>query len=148
MRFLMLLAFALGACTLHTSNAATVPGTLTIVGSDTLSTLVLRWIDAFRAQHPEALIQMQTPGSASAPIALLEGAADIGPMSRPMNDAEIKAFRDRYGYAPRVRSRARDRASKPRRLQDPGRGVERTAGAIVGRSAGHWSGPTGTDADV
>jgi phosphate transport system substrate-binding protein len=100
MRGLMVAAIALGACTLHTSHAATVPGTLTIVGSDTLSTLVLRWIDGFRAQHPEALIQMQTPGSASAPIALLEGAADIGPMSRPMNDAELKAFGDRYGYPP------------------------------------------------
>ena len=108
MRLLMRVAFAIGACALQTSNAATVPGTLTIVGSDTLSTLVLRWIDAFRAQHPEALIQMQTPGSASAPIALLEGAADIGPMSRPMNDAELKAFRDRYGYAPTSIVVARD----------------------------------------
>jgi len=112
MRVLMRLAFALGACALHPSNAATVPGTLTIVGSDTLSTLVLRWIDAFRAQHPEALIQMQTPGSASAPIALLEGAADIGPMSRPMNDAELKAFRDRYGYAPTSIVVAREKAGR------------------------------------
>jgi len=94
-------AFALLAA-LVTSNASAdaVSGSLTIVGSDTLSTLVLRWSDAFRAQHPGVSIQLQTPGSASAPIALLEGAADIGAMSRPMSEDESARFRDRFGYAP------------------------------------------------
>jgi phosphate transport system substrate-binding protein len=99
----MLAVFAL-----RPTHAAAISGTLTIVGSDTLSTLVLRWIDAFRAQHADALIQLQTPGSASAPIALLEGAADIGAMSRAMNAQELKAFRDRYGYAPTAIVVARD----------------------------------------
>lgn len=80
--------------------AAPVPGTLTIIGSDTLSALELRWIDAFRAKNPDALIQLQAPGSASAPVALLAGAADIGAMSRPMNAREERRFRDRYGYPP------------------------------------------------
>jgi phosphate transport system substrate-binding protein len=77
-----------------------VSGTLTVVGSDTLSTLVLRWVDAFRAQHPAVLVQLQTPGSASAPTALLEGAADLGAMSRPMSAQESAVFSRRYGYAP------------------------------------------------
>ena len=77
-----------------------IAGTLTIVGSDTLSTLVLRWVDAFRTQHPAVLVQLQTPGSASAPTALLEGAADLGAMSRPMNAQESATFSRRYGYAP------------------------------------------------
>ena len=77
-----------------------VAGTLTIVGSDTLSTLVLRWVDAFRTQHPAVLVQLQTPGSASAPTALLEGAADLGAMSRPMSTQESATFDRRYGYAP------------------------------------------------
>jgi len=77
-----------------------IDGTLTIVGSDTLSALVLRWISAFRADHPRVVIQLQTPGSASAPIALLEGAADIGLMSRPMSAAEQDSFHRRFGYAP------------------------------------------------
>ncbi len=55
-----------------------IAGALTIVGSDTISALVLRWSDAFRSRHPDVRVQIQTPGSASAPIALLEGAADIG----------------------------------------------------------------------
>ena len=109
----VLLAFAFASAmlamfALRPLHAASVSGTLTIVGSDTLSTLVLRWIDAFRAQHADALIQLQTPGSASAPIALLEGAADIGAMSRAMNAQELKAFRDRYGYAPTAIVVARD----------------------------------------
>jgi phosphate transport system substrate-binding protein len=90
--FLLLLAFD--------ARADALSGSLTIVGSDTLSTLVLRWSDAFRAQHPGVSIQLQTPGSASAPIALLEGAADIGAMSRPMSTDEAARFEDRFGYAP------------------------------------------------
>jgi phosphate transport system substrate-binding protein len=90
--FLLLLAFD--------ARAVALSGSLTIVGSDTLSTLVLRWSDAFRAQHPGVSIQLQTPGSASAPIALLEGAADIGAMSRPINADEAARFEDRFGYAP------------------------------------------------
>ena len=80
--------------------ADTLSGTLTIVGSDTLATLVLRWTEAFRSGHPHVLTQVQTPGSASAPIALLEGAADIGAMSRPMDAEEQHAFAQRFGYAP------------------------------------------------
>ncbi len=75
-------------------------GTLTIVGSDTLATLVLRWTEAFRASNPRVLTQVQTPGSASAPIALLEGAADIGAMSRPMDAQELHVFAQRFGHAP------------------------------------------------
>ncbi|MGH8173506.1 MAG: substrate-binding domain-containing protein, partial [Rhodanobacteraceae bacterium] len=105
-------AFALAALMLialaFRPAQAAVSGTLTIVGSDTLSTLVLRWIDAFRAQHRDALIQLQTPGSASAPIALLEGAADIGAMSRAMNTQELTAFHDRFGYEPTAIIVARD----------------------------------------
>jgi phosphate transport system substrate-binding protein len=75
-------------------------GTLTSVGSDTAGTLVARWAGAFHARHPLARIQAQAPGSASAPIALIEGAADLGPMSRPMTAAEEQAFSARFGYAP------------------------------------------------
>jgi len=75
-------------------------GTLTSVGSDTMSVLVTLWAADFQARHPGAHVQAQAAGSASAPAALIEGAADIGSMSRPMSEAEIAAFRVRYGYAP------------------------------------------------
>ena len=82
------------------ASADPIAGPLTIVGSDTISALVLRWSDAFRQQHPDVRVQIQAPGSASAPIALLEGAADIGMMSRPMSADETQAFQRRFGYAP------------------------------------------------
>lgn len=75
-------------------------GSLTSVGSDTASALVTRWADAFHELHANANIQVQASGSASAPIALIEGAADIGSMSRPMSAAELAQFQTRYGYPP------------------------------------------------
>ena len=99
------LAIAPLACA---ATADPIAGALTIVGSDTISGLVLRWSDAFRRQHPGVRVQIQAPGSASAPIALLEGAADIGMMSRPMSQDESQTFRRRFGYAPTRVAVARD----------------------------------------
>jgi len=95
-------ALALALLPLSASATTTDPvsGALTIVGSDTISALVLRWSDAFRHEHPDVRVQIQAPGSASAPIALLEGAADIGMMSRPMSEDESQTFQRRFGYAP------------------------------------------------
>jgi phosphate transport system substrate-binding protein len=92
------LALALSASA--ASGADSGGGTLTSVGSDTASALMTRWAAGFQASHPGARIQAQGSGSASAPIALIEGAADLGPMSRPMNAHEEAAFRARFGYTP------------------------------------------------
>ncbi len=43
-------------------------------------------------------IEIEGKGSATAPPALLEGAAQFGPMSRPMTAEEIDAFEKKYGY--------------------------------------------------
>ncbi|MEO5626513.1 MAG: phosphate ABC transporter substrate-binding protein [Dokdonella sp.] len=83
-------------------------GSLTCVGSDTASALVTRWASAFEGLHPRARIQVQAAGSASAPLALTAGAADIGSMSRPMSANEEADFRKRYGYAPTRLAIARD----------------------------------------
>ncbi|MBA8888047.1 phosphate transport system substrate-binding protein [Dokdonella fugitiva] len=98
LRFALLVALV--ACTSPARALEGIAGTLTSVGSDTASVLITRWAAAFQADHPGARIQAQASGSASAPIALIEGAADLGPMSRPMNASEEAAFRARYGYAP------------------------------------------------
>lgn len=94
------LACALFAACAPGIRAADLTGTLTGVGSDTASALVARWAEAFRAEHPRVLVQVQAAGSASTPTALTEGAADFGSMSRPMSGAETAAFRARHGYAP------------------------------------------------
>ncbi len=75
-------------------------GSLTSVGSDTASALLTRWATTFHGLHPGVRMQVQGAGSATAPIALIEGAADIGSMSRPMSAAELGNFSRRYGYAP------------------------------------------------
>jgi len=96
---LAMLAASGGAGSAAASEAA-LSGSLTSVGSDTASALLARWAGAFHARHPGVHVQIQAQGSGSAPLALIEGAADIGSMSRPMNAAEQARFAARYGYAP------------------------------------------------
>lgn len=45
-------------------------------------------------------IQIQAAGSSTAPPALTEGTANLGPMSRKMKDVELQAFEQKYGYKP------------------------------------------------
>ncbi|GAA0629567.1 PstS family phosphate ABC transporter substrate-binding protein [Halomonas beimenensis] len=83
-------------------------GTLDTVGSDTMAGLMLRWGERLAREHPGVGVQLQASGSASAPPALTAGTALVGPMSRPMTEAEREAFEARYGYPPREVLVARD----------------------------------------
>jgi ACR3 family arsenite transporter len=51
-----------------------------------------------RGLYPGATIEIEGKGSATAPPALLEGASQFGPMSRPMTAEEAAAFEKKYGY--------------------------------------------------
>jgi phosphate transport system substrate-binding protein len=75
-------------------------GKLVSIGSDTLGSLTSQWAERLTRKHPRVLMQVRAVGSGAAPTALIEGAADIGPMSRPMSGDESKAFQRSYGYAP------------------------------------------------
>ncbi|AGB81298.1 phosphate binding protein [Serratia sp. FGI94] len=75
-------------------------GNLSSVGSDTLANLMSLWAQDFSQHYPNINLQMQAAGSSTAPTALAAGAAQLGPMSRPMKAAELAAFEQRYGYAP------------------------------------------------
>lgn len=77
-----------------------VSGNLTSVGSDTLNNLMTMWAEAFKRLYPNVNIQIQGAGSGTAPPALIEGAANFGPMSRLMNAKEIEAFEKKFGYKP------------------------------------------------
>ncbi|MEO6690013.1 MAG: phosphate ABC transporter substrate-binding protein [Dokdonella sp.] len=105
---LVLMAGIASATTLARAAEDRLSGSLTCVGSDTASALVTRWASAFHGSHPLARIQVQAAGSASAPLALTAGAADIGSMSRPMSASEEADFQKRYGYAPTRLVIARD----------------------------------------
>ncbi len=77
-----------------------VSGNFTSVGSDTLNNLMTLWAEAFKRQYPNVNIQIQGAGSSTAPPALIEGAANFGPMSRLMNAKEVEAFEKKFGYKP------------------------------------------------
>jgi len=77
-----------------------VSGNLSSVGSDTLANLMTLWAEEFKRVYPNVNIQIQAAGSSTAPPALSEGTANLGPMSRLMKDNEIEAFERKHGYKP------------------------------------------------
>ncbi len=70
------------------------------VGSDTLGDLMMGWADGFTKLNPDVKIEIESKGSSTAPPALLDGAAQLGPMSRPMRSEEYEPFEKKYGYHP------------------------------------------------
>lgn len=85
-----------------------VAGNLNSVGSDTLNNLMTFWAEAFQRAYPNVAIQMEGKGSATAPPALAQGTAQLGPMSRKMKPEEEDAFEKVYGYRPTELSVALD----------------------------------------
>ena len=77
-----------------------VSGNFSSVGSDTLANLMTLWAEEFKRFYPNVNIQIQAAGSSTAPPALTEGTANMGPMSREMKDNEIEAFENKFGYKP------------------------------------------------
>ncbi|MDY0206696.1 MAG: phosphate ABC transporter substrate-binding protein PstS family protein [Pseudomonas sp.] len=109
------LATALSLCTAFSTLSATaavdaalpdyerasgISGNLTSIGSDTLANLMTLWAQEFKKNYPNVNVQIQAAGSSTAPPALSEGTANMGPMSRMMKDSEIQAFEERHGYRP------------------------------------------------
>ncbi len=77
-----------------------VSGNLNSIGSDTLNNLMTFWAEGFQEKYPNVNIQIEGKGSTTAPPALIEGTAQLGPMSREMKKEEIDAFESKYGYKP------------------------------------------------
>lgn len=77
-----------------------IAGNLNGVGSDTLMSLMTLWAEGFRKHYPSVKIQIEGKGSSTAPPALTEGTAQLGPMSREMKAEEIEGFQREHGYEP------------------------------------------------
>lgn len=77
-----------------------VSGTLNSIGSDTLNNLMTLWAEGFKKEYPNVNIQIEGKGSATAPPALIEGTAQLGPMSRAMKQDELDKFEKKFGYKP------------------------------------------------
>lgn len=77
-----------------------VSGNVNSIGSDTLNNLMTLWAEGFRKQYPNVKIQIEGKGSSTAPPALIEGTAQLGPMSRAMKNTEMDAFERKFRYKP------------------------------------------------
>lgn len=77
-----------------------IAGNLNSVGSDTLNNLMTFWAEGFVALYPTVAPQIEGKGSTTAPPALTEGTAQLGPMSRAMKSSESDAFEAKWGYKP------------------------------------------------
>lgn len=79
-----------------------ISGNLNSIGSDTMNNLMTYWAEGFNKIYPSVKVQIEGKGSSTAPPALIEGTAQLGPMSRAIKPTEIDAFEKRYGYKPTV----------------------------------------------
>ena len=77
-----------------------VSGNLVGIGSDTLNIMMDMWLKEFQKIYPTVTGAYRGEGSSTAPPALLEGTAQLGPMSRAMKPEEIDKFEKRFGYKP------------------------------------------------
>ena len=77
-----------------------VSGTIKSVGSDTLNNLMTLWAEKFKEKYPNVQVEIEGKGSSTAPPALISGASNFGPMSRPMKDKEADEFEKQFGYKP------------------------------------------------
>lgn len=82
------------------AKTAGVTGNLNSIGSDTLNNVMALWAETFKGVYPNVNIQIEGKGSATAPPALIEGTAQLGPMSREMKGDEVDRFEKKYGYKP------------------------------------------------
>jgi phosphate transport system substrate-binding protein len=77
-----------------------VRGNLSSIGSDTMNNLMTLWAEGFKKYYPNVVIQVEGKGSSTAPPALIEGTAQLGPMSRDMKAEEQDAIEKKYGFKP------------------------------------------------
>jgi phosphate transport system substrate-binding protein len=75
-------------------------GKITSIGESTTTNLVARAAAEFRRMHPDVTLQITTSLTSIGPSALLDGRADIVPMSRPLTPEEVQDFATKYGYPP------------------------------------------------
>jgi len=82
------------------ARVAGISGNLNSIGSDTLNNLMTFWAEGFKKMYPAVNFQIEGKGSSTAPPALTERTAQLGPMSREMKAQEIEAFERKHGYKP------------------------------------------------
>lgn len=72
------------------------------VGSDTLNNVMILWAEAFEIKSPGSKIVIESKGSSTAIPALINGAADISPMSRLPNIRELTSYKEKFNTEPSI----------------------------------------------
>lgn len=84
-----------GLETLGYQPLTVVSGTLRLAGSTTLQQAAAFWADGFTAVHPDVVVAIDSTGSEAGWQALLSGTADAALLSRPVSDADRRAFAEK-----------------------------------------------------
>jgi phosphate transport system substrate-binding protein len=82
------------------AKATGVSGNLSSVGSDSMNNLMTLWGETYSRFYPNVKLQVEGKGSSTAPPALIQGTAQLGPMSRQMKPSEVDDFEKKFGYKP------------------------------------------------
>ena len=77
-----------------------IDGRLKSVGSDTMNDLMAYWSQDFAAVYPDVRVETEGKGSGTAIPAIIQGTADLGPMSRDITKQESAEFKAKFGYDP------------------------------------------------
>lgn len=79
-----------------------VKGKLTLAGSNTMSQVAATWGNQFHHLYPEAEIEIQVKGAVNSISSVMDGTADIGMLSRSIEESEVRAFHAKFGYVPTI----------------------------------------------
>ncbi len=77
-----------------------VSGKISVIGSNTMKTILEKWQDKLREVQPGLVLTLQTEGSNTGAEALVSGKVQIAAMSRTLTSEEIDQFTKTLGYPP------------------------------------------------
>lgn len=77
-----------------------VSGKVSVIGSNTMKTILEKWQDKLREVQPGLALTLQTEGSSTGAEALVSGKVQIAAMSRTLTSEEIDRFTKTLGYPP------------------------------------------------
>lgn len=77
-------------------------GTITLVGSTTMSNIADVWRESFMQLHPKVKVNIKVMGAVNAVPAVMDGSATFGLLSRQITAEEVEAFQQKFKYPPKV----------------------------------------------
>lgn len=93
---ILVLALAIGtALAVHTAAAAL---RITGAGATFPYPIYSKWFDEYHKLHPDIEVNYQSIGSGGGIRQVTDGTVDFGATDGPMNDEQLKAYRDKHGF--------------------------------------------------